>query len=419
MNGFTLIFISLVLVTSAIHLWLAERQRVNALHHRQQVPEAFRGQIDLAAHQKSAEYTAAKMRLEQVDVVIGALLVLGWTLAGGLNALATAWALSGWSDVVAGSGLIISALLIMSLLDMPMGLYRTFVVEAKFGFNRTTLSLYLSDTIKQGIIFLVLGTPIISLLLWLVIHAGTWWWLYGWLTWTAFTLAMFWLYPTLIAPLFNRFTPLQDESLRERIVNLLQRCGFSNGGIFVMDGSKRSQHGNAYFTGFGTHKRIVFFDTLLKSLQPDEIEAVLAHELGHFKHGHVRKRLIVVTLTSLAAFAILGALVEAPWFYAGLGVDRMSYATAMVLFLLVSPYFSALLQPLSSYWMRKHEFEADDYAAAQTNARNLIHALVKLYKENAASLTPDRLYSAYHDSHPPAPIRISHLAAKPSAPSAS
>jgi len=419
MNGFTLVFLTFVLATSAVLLWLAQRQRSNALRYREQVPEAFRDQIGLAVHEKAADYTAAKMRLEQIDIIVGALLVLGWTLAGGLNALAALWGLSGWGDIAAGTGLIISALLVMAVLDMPMDLYRTFVIEAKFGFNRTTLALYFSDAVKQGIIFLLLGTPLIALLLWLVSHAGSWWWLYGWLTWTAFTLFMFWLYPTVIAPLFNRFTPLQDEALREKIVNLLQRCGFNNDGIFIMDGSKRSQHGNAYFTGFGTNKRIVFFDTLLKSLQADEIEAVLAHELGHFKHGHVRKRLILVTLTSLVGFAALGALINAPWFYSGLGVQHRSYATAMVLFLLVTPYFSAALKPISSYWMRKHEFEADDYAATQTNARNLIQALVKLYKENAASLTPDSLYSAYHDSHPPAPIRISHLAAKLSAPTAS
>jgi len=419
MNGFTFVFLIFLLATSAVLFWLAQRQRSNALRYREQVPEAFRDQIGLAVHEKAADYTAAKMRLEQIDIVVGALLVLGWTLAGGLNALAALWSMSGWGDIAAGTGLIISTLLLMAVLDMPMDLYRTFVVEAKFGFNRTTLALYISDAVKQGIIFLLLGTPLIALLLWLVSHTGTWWWLYGWLTWTVFTLIMLWLYPTVIAPLFNRFTPLQDDALRERIVNLLQRCGFNNDGIFIMDGSKRSQHGNAYFTGFGSNKRIVFFDTLLKSLQADEIEAVLAHELGHFKHGHVRKRLILVTLTSLVAFAALGTLINAPWFYSGLGVQHMSYATAMVLFLLVTPYFSAVFKPVSSYWMRKHEFEADDYAATQTNARNLIQALVKLYKENAASLTPDSLYSAYHDSHPPAPIRISHLSAKLSAPTAS
>jgi STE24 endopeptidase len=417
MNGFTPIFLIFVLLTSAVQIWLAARQRAKVLRHRHQVPDSFRGQIDLAVHQKAADYTAAKMRLEQVDTVIGALLVLAWTLAGGLDALAALWAKGGWSQLVTGTGLIISALFIMAVLDTPMDLYRIFVLEAKFGFNRTTLALYISDALKQGLLFVALGTPIIALLLWLVIHAGTWWWLYGWLAWMAFTLAMFWLYPSVIAPLFNRFTPLEDAALRERIVNLLQRCGFHNDGIFVMDGSKRSQHGNAYFTGFGSNKRIVFFDTLLKSLRPDEIEAVLAHELGHFKHGHVRKRLIVVNLTSLVAFALLGVLVEAPWFYAGLGVHHASYATAMILFLLVTPYFSAILKPFISYWMRKHEFEADDYAASQTDARNLIHALVVLYEENASSLTPDKLYSAYHDSHPPAPIRISHLAAKLAAPS--
>ena len=409
MNGFTLIFLIFVLSATAVHLWLAGRQRRSALLHRREVPEAFRGRISLAVHQKAADYTAAKMRLEQIDIVIGAILVLIWTLGGGLNTLAEAWAMSGWGAIATGTALIVSTLLIMSVLDIPMDLYRTFVLEAKFGFNRATMALYFSDTLKQGILFLALGTPIIALMLWLVTHAGAGWWLYGWLVWTAFTLAMFWLYPSVIAPLFNRFTPLEDEALRERIVKLLMRCGYGHGGIFVMDGSKRSQHGNAYFTGFGNHKRIVFFDTLLKSLKADEIEAVLAHELGHFKHGHVRKRLILVTLTSLAAFAVLGMLLNAQWFYAGLGVERTSYAAAMVLFLLVSPYFTALLRPLSAFWMRKHEFEADDYAASQTDAGKLIQALVKLYEENAATLTPDRLYSAYHDSHPPAPIRINHL----------
>jgi STE24 endopeptidase len=415
MNGFTLVFLTFVLAASAVHFWLAGRQRASALRCRREVPEAFRGRIAPAVHAKAADYTAAKMRLEQADVLIGAALVLAWTLGGGLDALAAAWDRGGWGDIVTGTGLLLSALLIMALLDMPMDLYRTFVVEAKFGFNRTTPALYISDAVKQGIVSLVIGTPIIAVLLWLVIHAGTWWWLYGWLTWTAFTLIMFWLYPALIAPIFNRFTPLEDETLRERIVKLLQRCGFSSNGIFVMDGSKRSQHGNAYFTGFGANKRIVFFDTLLKSLQADEIEAVLAHELGHFKHGHVRKRLVLITFTSLVAFAVLGVLVKAQWFYAGLGVRHASVAAAFVLFLLAVPYFTVVLKPLSSYWMRKHEFEADDYAATQTDARNLIHALVKLYEENAVNLTPDSLYSAYHDSHPPAPIRISHLASKPSA----
>jgi STE24 endopeptidase len=412
MNGFTFLFLIFVLSTSAILLWLAQRQRMSAISHRDQVPEAFRDRISLAVHQKAADYTVAKMRLEQIDTLIGAILVLVWTLGGGLNALAHLWSNSGWGEVAAGTGLMVSALLIMALIDLPLDVYRTFIVEAKFGFNRTSLGLYLADAVKQGVLLALLGTPLIALLLWLVTHAGAAWWLYGWATWMLFTSAMMWLYPTLIAPLFNRFTPLEDEALRDRIVRLLQRSGFASGGIFVMDGSKRSQHGNAYFTGFGANKRIVFFDTLLKSLKADEIEAVLAHELGHFKHGHVRKRLLFMAVTSLGAFALLGMLIKADWFYSGLGLQHTSYAGALLLFLMTAPYFTALLRPLSSYWMRKHEFEADDFAATQTDAQNLIYALVKLYQENAATLTPDVLYSAYHDSHPPAPVRISHLAAK-------
>jgi len=412
MNGFTFIFVAFLLIVGALHLWLAQRQRASALHHQRQVPEAFRDRIAPAVHQKAAAYTAAKMRLEQMDTLVGTLLVLAWTLGGGLNMLAAGWSAVGWGEVATGTALMISALLLMGLLDMPLDAYGTFVVEAQFGFNRTSLGLYLADAVKQGVLLIILGAPLIALLLWLMSHAGAWWWLYGWLVWIFFSAAMLWLYPTLIAPLFNRFTPLQDELLRERIVRLLQRSGFAEDGIFVMDGSKRSRHGNAYFTGFGATKRIVFFDTLLKTLKADEIEAVLAHELGHFKHGHVRKRLLFMAVASLAAFAVLGMLLGAEWFYTGLGLHHRSAAGALLLFLLISPYFTALFRPLSSYWMRKHEFEADDFAATQTDARNLIHALVKLYEENAATLTPDVLYSAYHDSHPPAPVRISHLAAK-------
>ncbi len=412
MNGFTLLFVLFVFAATAILLWLAQRQRASAMRHRRHVPGAFRDSISLAVHQKAADYTAAKMRLEQIDNLLGALLVLAWTLGGGLNFLAGLWANSGWGDVAAGAGLMVSAFFVMALCDIPLDAYRTFIVEAKFGFNRTSLRLYLADTLKQGVLLALLGTPLIALLLWLVAHAGKWWWLNGWLAWMVFTAAMLWLYPTVIAPLFNRFTPLQDAALRVRILSLLQRSGFTSGGIFVMDGSKRSQHGNAYFTGFGANKRIVFFDTLLKGLKADEVEAVLAHELGHFKHGHVRKRLLFMAATSLAAFALLGMLIDADWFYAGLGLRHASHAGAFLLFLMAAPYFTAPLRPLSSYWMRKHEFEADDFAATTTGAQNLIHALVKLYQDNAATLTPDILYSAYHDSHPPAPIRISHLAAK-------
>jgi len=388
MNAFTVIFLVFVLGTSTTLIWLAQRQRDSALRNRDTVPPAFHDRISLAVHQKAADYTAAKMRLEQIDTLIGTLLALIWTLGGGLNLLAGWWENAGWDHVIA------------------------------FGFNRSTVGLYLSDALKQAVLSLILGAPLLALLLWLIMHTGQWWWLYGWLAWMAFTSAMMWLYPTWIAPLFNRFSPLEDEALRERIVELLRRCGFANGGIFVMDGSKRSQHGNAYFTGFGANKRIVFFDTLLKSLQADEIEAVLAHELGHFKHGHVRKRLLLMSIISLSGFALLGILLNAEWFYTGLGLHHPSHAAVLLLFLMIAPYFTALLRPLSSYWMRKHEFEADDFAAGQTDARNLITALVKLYKENAATLTPDTLYSAYHDSHPPAPVRISHLATRQASPSA-
>jgi STE24 endopeptidase len=419
MNGFTLIFLAFVLATGILQLWLAQRQRDSALRHRQQLPEAFRDRIALATHQRAADYTAAKMRLEQVDTVVGAMLVLAWTLGGGLNLLDGLWSHTGWNEVAAGTGLMVSALLIMAALDMPLDAYRTFALEARFGFNRSSPGLYVADTLKQGMLLALLGSPLIALMLWLVIHAGKWWWLYGWVIWMLFISAMMWLYPTVIAPLFNRFSPLQDEPLRDRIMRLLQRNGFASGGIFVMDGSKRSQHGNAYFTGFGANKRIVFFDTLLKTLEPEEIEAVLAHELGHFKHGHVRKRLLLMAVTSLAAFALIDILIDMPWFRAGLGLQHPSHAGVLLLFMLASPYFTALFRPLSSYWMRRHEFEADDFAASQIDARNLIRALVKLYRENAATLTPDRLYSAYHDSHPPAPVRISHLAAKLAAAAAS
>lgn len=412
MNAFTVLFLLMMLITVALLVWLAGRQRAGALRQRRAVPEAFRDRIALGDHQKAADYTTARMGLEQVDTVAGAVLTLIWTLGGGLNLLAGWWAASGWGPVAAGTGLIVSALIVTALLETPLDVYRTFVIEARFGFNRTTPALYIADTLKHGLVFVALGTPLIALLLWLVMHAGAAWWLYGWLTWMAFSIAMLWLYPIWIAPLFNRFSPLEDEALRERILRLLARCGFTSGGIFVMDGSRRSGHGNAYFTGFGANKRIVFFDTLLKSLDPDEVEAVLAHELGHFKHGHVRQRLTVMAVLSLGGFALLGYLLKADWFYRGLGVQEPSYGAAFVLFMMVLPYFTTVLRPLSSYWMRRHEFEADDFAAGQTDARHLIHALVKLYEENASILTPDRLYSAYHDSHPPAPVRIAHLQEK-------
>ena len=416
MNAFTVVFLVMLLVSVALLVWLARRQLAGALGQRDAVPKIFCARIALADHQKSADYTAARMGLEQVDVLASALLTLIWTLGGGLNLLARLWANSTWGPITTGTGLIMTTLLITSVLEMPLDVYRTFGIEARFGFNRAKPALYVADALKQGLIFMALGAPLIALLLWLVSHAGRAWWLYGWLVWTTFSMAMLWLYPTLIAPLFNRFSPLENEHLRARIVQLLQRCGFANGGIFVMDGSRRSGHGNAYFTGFGANKRIVFFDTLLKSLDADEIEAVLAHELGHFKRGHVHQRFAVMAVASAGGFALLGYLASADWFYLGLGVQQSSYAAAFLLFLIVMPYFTTPLRPIFSYWMRRHEFEADDFAAEQTDARHLIRALVKLYEANASILCPDRLYSAFHDTHPPAPVRIAHLTAKVSIP---
>jgi STE24 endopeptidase len=300
----------------------------------------------------------------------------------------------------------------MSLLDLPFSLYHTFVVEERFGFNKTTAAVFVSDMVKQGLLMLVLGLPLAWTALWLMQGSGELWWLYLWLLWTGFSLLMLWAYPTVIAPLFNKFTLLEDQQLQQRIQELLDRCGFKSKGIYVMDGSRRSGHGNAYFTGMGRNKRIVFFDTLLETLEPDEIEAVLAHELGHFKRRHVQKRIAVMVLGSLAGLALLGWLSQQSWFYQGLGVTRPSDYLALLLFLIAVPVFTLFLQPLASWFSRRHEFEADDYAAKQADAAGLIRALVKLYRENASTLTPDPLYSAFHDSHPPAPVRVAHLSTK-------
>lgn len=412
MNAFTALFIAAVAVAVGVELWLAGRQARAVMRHRQRVPEPFQTRISLATHQKAADYTRAKLRLERAEILFGAALVLAWTLGGGVATLAGAWGLDAGASLWRGTGFLLSALLLSGLLSLPLSLYSTFVIEARFGFNRVTPGLYFADLVKHGLLAGALGAPLIALLLWLLASAGAGWWLWGWAAWMGFALLMLWAYPSLIAPLFNRFTPLADAALLQRIEALLQRCGFRSGGVFVMDGSKRSQHGNAYFTGLGAQKRIVFFDTLLHSLAPDEIEAVLAHELGHFKHGHVTKRLLLMAVTSFLGFAVLGWLSGQHWFYSGLGVDTAAPAVLLLLFLLVSPYFTALLHPLSAYWMRKHEFEADDFAARHAEPQHLIDALVKLYQENAATLTPDPLYSAYHDSHPPAPVRIAHLAGR-------
>ena len=409
MNTFTLLFLAALAGSTLVQLWLANRQLAHVRSHRKQVPDAFAERIALDEHHKAADYTVTNTRLGMIELIYGVLLLLGWTLGGGLEWLDQIWRGAGFGPLTSGVAFILSATLLMSLLDLPFSLYHTFVVEERFGFNRSTLRIFVLDLIKGGLLMIVIGGPMIAIALWIMASSGGLWWLYVWLVWMAFTLVMFWAYPTVIAPLFNKFTPLENESLEARIQRLLDKCGFKSKGIFVMDGSKRSGHGNAYFTGFGRNKRIVFFDTLVDSLEPEEIEAVLAHELGHFKLKHIQKRLLTSAALSLAGLALLGGLASQPWFYSGLGVSRPSDYMALMLFMMVAPAFTFILQPVMARLARKHEFEADAYAVTQSSGNDLVKALVKMYKENASTLTPDPLYSAYHDSHPPAPVRISHI----------
>jgi len=412
MNTFSWIFLAALTASLGVKLWLAQRQIRAVSRNRDKVPDAFADSIPLDAHRKAADYTLANTRLGRLELLWGTLLLLGWTLGGGLQWLSDLWQNVGWAPIPTGVALMISAFIIMALLDLPFSLYHTFVLEERFGFNKTTFGTWVGDLIKQTLLMLVLGVPLAWAALWLMEESGTLWWLWLWLLWSGFSLLMLWAYPAVIAPLFNKFTLLDDDKLQQRIQALLDRCGFKSKGIYVMDGSRRSGHGNAYFTGMGQNKRIVFFDTLLETLDADEIEAVLAHELGHFKRKHVQKRIITMMLMSLAGLALLGWLAQQPWFYQGLGVQTQSDALALLLFMMVSPVFTIFLQPLSSWVSRKHEFEADDYAAQQASARDLVHALVKMYKENASTLTPDPLYSAFYDSHPPAPVRVAHLSGK-------
>ena len=412
MNELTLIFLAAIAISIAIHGWLIRRHIDHVRSHRDQVPAAFQDTIPLSAHQKAADYTQAKARFGMYDLLVGALLLLIWTLGGGLNLLDSAWQSGELPILATGVGFVISAYALMALLEIPMSAYRTFVIEERFGFNKTTPKIFILDILKQGILLLLIGMPLAALVLWLMLNGGALWWLYVWVTWIGFSLLMMWVYPTFIAPLFNKFRPLMDDALRTRIETLLKRNGFSSQGIFVMDGSTRSTHGNAYFTGLGTNKRIVFFDTLIDELNSEEIEAVLAHELGHFKCKHITKRIILMAAVSLIGLAFLGWLINQPWFYSGLGVTQPSAHVALVLFLTVIPVFTFFFQPMLAHISRKHEFEADDFAVKQAKADTLIQALVKLYKENANTLTPDPLYSAFHDSHPPAPVRVAHLSSK-------
>jgi STE24 endopeptidase len=409
-TAFTLAFLAVLLATTLLRLWLARRHMHHIVAHRAEVPAVFRESITLESHQKAADYTVSKLRLALIEVVVGALFVLALTLGGILQALHSAWAgMFAAGGYAHGIAFIASLAVLSFIADLPFTLYRTFIIEERFGFNKMTARLWLIDLAKGTLIGAAVGLPVLLAVLWLMARMGSYWWLYVWLFWMGFNLLVLLIYPTLIAPLFNKFTPLADAAMKARIEALLARCGFRSSGLFVMDGSKRSAHGNAYFTGLGRAKRIVFFDTLLEKLKPEEVEAVLAHELGHYKHRHVWKRIGLLALASLGFLWLLGTLIAEPWFYNGLGMASQSTAAALVLFAMVIPLFTFPLAPLMSALSRRHEYEADAYAAQQTQAGDLVAALVKLYRDNAATLTPDPLYSAFYDSHPPAAARIAHL----------
>ncbi len=412
MQTFTVIFILALLLTTLTQLWLAARHIRHIVAHRDQVPDAFAAQVDLSAHQKAADYTCAKVRLSYPNILLHAGLLLALTLGGGLELLSDFWRTWFSDPLWHGMVFIFSTIALLSVIEIPFNYYRTFVIEQQYGFNKMTPGMFFADLAKQYTLGVLLGAPLLLSVLWLMEKAGENWWFYAWLIWISFNLFLLAVYPNWIAPLFNKFSPLENDSLKARIENLLQKCGFESSGLFVMDGSRRSSHGNAYFTGFGKTKRIVFFDTLLNRLKTSEIEAVLAHELGHFKRHHVIKRILLSFAVSLVFLWILGYLMQQVWFYHGLGVQVTtvpSTAMALLLFFLVMPVFTFLLHPLSSLYSRKHEFEADEYAATHSSAADMIRALVKLYQDNAATLTPDPLHSAFYDSHPPAAVRVAHL----------
>jgi STE24 endopeptidase len=409
--AFSVLFVGFFAFTLILRFWLANRHVRHVLANRAQVPAEFASSIPLAAHQKAADYTVAKTGFGLVSLLFSSVVLIGFTLMGGLQWLAAALLPITGPGMLFQIALLAAFAAISGALDLPFDYYRQFVLEQRFGFNKMTIKLWLADMLKGVLLGAVIGLPLIWVVLTLMAKTGALWWLYAWLVWSGFQLLMMVLFPTVIAPLFNKFTPLADASLKARIEGLMQRVGFASKGLFVMDGSKRSAHGNAYFSGFGANKRIVFFDTLLARLAPQEIEAVLAHELGHFKLKHIVKRIGVMFAVSLGFLALLGYLKTRTWFYQGLGVDPAfaSDAMALILFMLVLPIFTFVLSPLTSISSRKHEFEADAFAATHTDARDLVSALVKMYEDNASTLTPDPLHSAFYDSHPPASVRIRHL----------
>ncbi|MBE7370059.1 M48 family metallopeptidase [Ramlibacter pallidus] len=413
----TFAFAAFLLAGLLVKFWLATRQVRHVARHRDAVPPAFAGTVSLESHRKAADYTVAKSRLGLLETAFSAAVLLGWTLLGGIDTLNRALlGLLGagmWQQLA----LLACFALVGGLLELPFSLYQTFVVEERFGFNKMTWKLWLADALKSSLLGAAIGLPIAALILWLMGAAGNWWWLWAWAVWMGFNLLLLVIYPTFIAPLFNKFQPLEDETLKARVTALMQRCGFAAKGLFVMDGSKRSAHANAYFTGFGAAKRVVFYDTLLAKLSPGEVDAVLAHELGHFKHKHIIQRIVMMFAASLAGFALLGWLATQPWFYTGLGVrpnlEGPNDALALLLFLLAVPVFSYFVSPLMAQLSRKHEFEADAFAATQTSGRDLGTALLKLYEDNASTLTPDPVYVKFYYSHPPATERLSRLVGSP------
>ncbi|HVW68561.1 MAG TPA: M48 family metallopeptidase [Steroidobacteraceae bacterium] len=411
MHWLTLLFLAAVVLSTALELWLSQRQIGAVAAHRNRVPEPFAAAVSADEHAKAADYTIAKARFGRVAEVLNAVVTLVLTLGGGIAAIDALWRHTGWSQPWLGTAVVGSVLLLTAVIHLPLSVWSTFKLEARFGFNRTTPALFIADLAKSLLLSVLIGGPLLVATLALMERAGRLWWIWAWLLWLAVMFIMTWAYPAFIAPLFNKFSPLKDDVLKSRIEALLTRCGFKSRGVFVVDNSRRSSHGNAYFTGIGTNKRIVFFDTLLDRLTHQEVEGVLAHELGHFSLKHVRKRLIVSVATTFIALAILGWLTEEPAFYSALGVPTPSTHAALLLFITASPFFTFFITPLGSFWSRRHEFEADAFATQHANASELANALVKLYRDNASTLTPDPVYVAFHYSHPPALERIGRLAA--------
>jgi STE24 endopeptidase len=409
-NAFTWLFLAALGAATATRLWLAQRQIRHVRAHREAVPGMFADSIPLAAHQKAADYTVAKARLGIVDALLDGLILLALTLGGGVQWLSDLWqALLAVDSIWHGAALILSVLLIKGALGLPLSLYRIFVIEERFGFNRMTWKLFVADLAKGLAVGTVLGVPLLLAVLWLMLAAGTLWWLHVWIVLIGYSLFLQMIYPAVVMPLFNKFSRLEDAALAGRIEQLLSRTGFRSRGLYVMDGSKRSSHGNAFFAGFGAAKRIVLFDTLVSRLQPAEVEAVLAHELGHYKLRHIVKGMALSWAFSFALLLALGLLAQQPWFYEGLGMETATLPIALALFMLVVPEFTFFVQPLLSLFSRRNEYAADRYAAANADAAELVRALVKLYHDNSATLTPDPLHSAYYDSHPPAAMRIARL----------